>query len=518
MISLLKRPTFLTLIALTNVISADQLLYMQSCGACHGADGKGVGGQFPPLAKSEWIQGKPERAVQIVLKGIVGPITVGKKEFNLAMPPQGMSMKDEQIAQVLTYIRSNFGNKESAVTPEMVAKERVLTKDRAKPWTADELTKLYPLPGREPLLTNLISEVYYGKFTKMPDLDSLEPNAVEEEHSGIMDIHNVEKKDGYALRFSGEFLAKKAGEYKFTVDADDSALLSINGKLIAAVKGAGPMNGSRAKAGKVKLTEGVHKFQTDFVEFSGLEGLAVKVEGPGVAPNTYLTPKPKGGIKKKRTWPPIMLEPKNGRVALYRNFISGSSARGLGVGYPEGVNLAYSTDDFNVSVVWKDQFMNAGRHWTNRGQGYEPPAGKGIVNLGKARAFALLDNAYDKWPGGSYFQKELNARFRGYRLVGEAGRPEFLYDIAGGKVVDSIIPSSNSLIRVLTPEKPFTADKPLHLRIVQGSPVKALEGGVFQVAEKLMIKVEGAKISSKPKELIATFEDSQPITISYTWK
>jgi len=120
MIYTLKGLILSFLLSTSVLSSADELLYMQSCGACHGADGKGLGGQFPPLAESEWIKGGAERAIQIVLKGITGPIEVKGKTYNLAMPPQGMSMKDAQIAKVLTYVRQKFGNTEAPVTTDMV--------------------------------------------------------------------------------------------------------------------------------------------------------------------------------------------------------------------------------------------------------------------------------------------------------------------------------------------------------------------------------------------------------------
>lgn len=109
------------------------------CGACHGQNGEG-GPIAPPLAASEWVTGPISNLVRIQLRGLVGPITVAGKEYNM---PGGMAalsfQNDEQIAGVLTYIRNSFGNKASAVKPEQVA---ALRSEVGKPQvTAAELTK-----------------------------------------------------------------------------------------------------------------------------------------------------------------------------------------------------------------------------------------------------------------------------------------------------------------------------------------------------------------------------------------
>lgn len=91
------------------------------CSACHGQNGEG-GPAGPPLAESEWVTGPVSNLIMIQLRGLTGPITVAGKEYNF---PAGMApmayQTDEQIAAVLTYVRNNFGNKASAVSPEQVA-------------------------------------------------------------------------------------------------------------------------------------------------------------------------------------------------------------------------------------------------------------------------------------------------------------------------------------------------------------------------------------------------------------
>ena len=118
-------------------------VYGMACLQCHQATGMGTPGMFPPLAGSEWVTAEGhQRMIRIVLNGLAGPIEVAGAQYNNVMVPWRDTLKDDQIAAVLTYIRSEWGNKADAVTPEEVAKVRETTKDRSTPWTADELKQV----------------------------------------------------------------------------------------------------------------------------------------------------------------------------------------------------------------------------------------------------------------------------------------------------------------------------------------------------------------------------------------
>jgi len=117
-------------------------VFTSTCAACHQANGMGVPGQFPPLAGSEWATGNEERAIRIVLHGLSGPIKVHGQEFNNVMAPLGAVLKDEQIANVLSYVRAEWGNTAPEVQPETVAKVRADTAGRSTNWTAAELEKI----------------------------------------------------------------------------------------------------------------------------------------------------------------------------------------------------------------------------------------------------------------------------------------------------------------------------------------------------------------------------------------
>ena len=120
------------------VASAGETTYQQVCVTCHQADGKGLPPSFPPLAGSAIMTGAPEMPIAIVLHGMQGEIVREGVTYNGVMTAWSM-LSDEQIAEVLTYARANFGNSASAVTTEQVAAVREATAGRAGAWTEAEL-------------------------------------------------------------------------------------------------------------------------------------------------------------------------------------------------------------------------------------------------------------------------------------------------------------------------------------------------------------------------------------------
>jgi mono/diheme cytochrome c family protein len=110
-------------------IERGQKVYMGTCLACHQAKGQGVDRMNPPLKKTKWVLGDKKAFARIVLFGLKGgEIIIDGDNFHNPMPPQSSQFTDLQIADVLTYVRNNFGNKASAVTEADVKIARA-TKD-----------------------------------------------------------------------------------------------------------------------------------------------------------------------------------------------------------------------------------------------------------------------------------------------------------------------------------------------------------------------------------------------------
>lgn len=114
-------------------------LFSANCVACHQATGLGVPGAFPPLADSEYVNGKPDVVVQILLHGIKGSITVKGNPYNGEMPQFGSKLSDAEIAAVATHIRSQWGNKAAAIDLAAVTKGREVSKAQTAPWNSKDL-------------------------------------------------------------------------------------------------------------------------------------------------------------------------------------------------------------------------------------------------------------------------------------------------------------------------------------------------------------------------------------------
>jgi mono/diheme cytochrome c family protein len=91
-----------------------QVVYKNVCITCHQADGGGVPNMNPPLIKTEYVLGDKARLSHIVLAGLSEPIEINGDDYKQHMPAQNY-LTDQQIADVLTFVRNSFGNKASAV-------------------------------------------------------------------------------------------------------------------------------------------------------------------------------------------------------------------------------------------------------------------------------------------------------------------------------------------------------------------------------------------------------------------
>lgn len=120
--------------------ASGKLVYESICGACHGVDGLGKPGQAPPLAGSEWVNTKGvARLIHIPQAGLNGPLQVEGKDWNLSMAPVGVVLSDTALAEVLTYIRSAWGNKGDEVTADDVKTVRTAMGAQSRPLNSDQL-------------------------------------------------------------------------------------------------------------------------------------------------------------------------------------------------------------------------------------------------------------------------------------------------------------------------------------------------------------------------------------------
>ena len=113
-------------------------VYSRTCIACHQPTGKGLAPVFPPLAESPIANGDATLPIKFILHGLMGPVTVAGTTYNSMMPAVA-GVSDQDISDVLTYVRASFGNNSGPVTIEQVKAVRDANASRNTPWTTAEL-------------------------------------------------------------------------------------------------------------------------------------------------------------------------------------------------------------------------------------------------------------------------------------------------------------------------------------------------------------------------------------------
>jgi mono/diheme cytochrome c family protein len=124
-------------------------IFQTVCQTCHGNDGNGVTALAPPLNGSNWAQGDKSKLIPIVLYGLTGPVKVAGKlykspEINGDMPGIGGNKEftDDDIAEILNFIRNSWNNKGEKIIPEDIGGIRSKYKDRQKTFTMEELDQI----------------------------------------------------------------------------------------------------------------------------------------------------------------------------------------------------------------------------------------------------------------------------------------------------------------------------------------------------------------------------------------
>lgn len=139
-----------------------------------------------------------------------------------------------------------------------------------------------------------------------------------------------------------------------------------------------------------------------------------------------------------KTCEPLPIGPVDGRPVIYRNFIEGSTSRSIGVGFPGGLNLAWSADHLGPELLWNGAFLDGTAKWLDRGTANTPPAGEKFINLGKSKSLPA------------------EARFKGDKLD-PAGNPTFIVQIGGQTLLDPWRAEPGAILRTLTLTGPGNA-------------------------------------------------------------
>ena len=108
-------------------IESGKALFLGTCSTCHQMDGQGIPKVFPPLAKSDYLMADKKRSIEVLLNGLSGKVIVNGQEYASVMPPMS-HMADDELANILTYVRNAFGNSGDAVSVQEVTQVRNSTK------------------------------------------------------------------------------------------------------------------------------------------------------------------------------------------------------------------------------------------------------------------------------------------------------------------------------------------------------------------------------------------------------
>ena len=296
------------------------------------------------------------------------------------------------------------------------------------------------LPAGEGL-RDLRFALYLGKWDRLPDFASLKPHREGPVPDNLLDIKLDDYKNEFGVVFTGRIKAPRTGSYRFYLAGDDGVRLLVNGQKVVEHDGIHPAGD--IKEGSVKLIEGEHAFRLEY--FQGGGEIAVFAAWKGahfdVTPlSRWLPDHWQTGAKRRRKddIPPMPLAVKDEAV-IYRNFIQGAGNRAIGVGYPGGINIAWSAESMNLALLWRGAFMDAGRHWTSRGGGHQPPLGYDVLQpAGEvAPAFHITPDPSSDWPRWENTGlRQKGYTWEGYTL-GPQRVPVFRYSWSGLRIEDA---------------------------------------------------------------------------------
>ncbi len=164
------------------------------------------------------------------------------------------------------------------------------------------------------------------------------------------------------------------------------------------------------------------------------------------------------------------------RPIIYRNFIEGLSPRGIAVGFREKAHFAWDAEHMTPRLIWHGGFIDASKHWVDRGSGHQTPLGDHVMTLPAGPPIATLVSLDERWPDKS--PRENGFRFKGYTLDA-GGVPAFRYQWNDVSVTDSLQPfmasPDNGLQRTVIVKSSARMEN-MYLRIASGPKIEVVDG------------------------------------------
>jgi mono/diheme cytochrome c family protein len=208
----------------------------------------------------------------------------------------------------------------------------------------------------------------------------------------------------------------------------------------------------------------------------------------------------------------IVLEPID-KPIIYRNFLEGLSARGIAVGYPGGLNIAWDAETMKMAQIWHGLFIDASMHWRDRGVGRQRPLGDHLLVLEPSAAVAILDTPDAAWPKNT--NRQAGYQFKGYRLA-QGGKPAFRYLLEDIEIFDTPDVKVNtntdpSLVRTWTLQGNASTSATVYVRLAIGDQIQSIKPGVWKVDNRFEIELN---LTNVPPPIIRTSEGKQELIIA----
>lgn len=346
-------------------------------------------------------------------------------------------------------------------------------------------------PGRR--LSDLKFQLYLGDWKTLPDFSKLQPHREGEVPDNLVQLKLDDYKNQFGVVYSGKITVPFDGSYVFNVAGDDGVRILIDGKKVVEHDGIHPA--TEIKEGRAKLTAGAHDFRLEYFQAAGGAEVYAAWRGPdfAITPlSKWVHPEfKKGALARKKVDHTGMPLTVGTEPVLYRNFIAGAGNRAIAVGYPGGINLAWSAEAMNLSLFWRGAFMDAARHWTDRGGGNQPPLGYDIVRPdADGVPFAVLATPEAQWPKIEKGSAAAGYVWNGYRL--DAKRfPTFFYVWEGVTVADRFDVEGNA---AAGPGKLIRTVR-LNGKMPAGAFFCAAAGNITPGAGKPQFTVDAGKLS-----------------------
>lgn len=375
------------------------------------------------------------------------------------------------------------------------------------------------------ILHDLNFALYLGNWQSLPDFSKLTPHRSGKVEDDLIQVKLDDYKNEFGVVFTAKLIAPKKGSYRFYLASDDGARLLIDGKEVINHDGIHPV--SEIKEAGIQLDKGGHEYRLEYFQGGGEVALYAAWKGS----DTQITPlskwlhtKWKTGTKAKREFEPIVLTVKEEPV-IYRNFIQGAGNRGIGVGFPGGINMAWSAESMNLAVLWRGAFIDAARHWNSRGAGYEKPLGYDVLKpTGEVTpAFFVAekpDAEWPKWDSKNGLRHE-GFTWKGYTLDAKRS-PAFRYTWHEAQMEESYTTTGDGNKAdgspTLTRTVKITGQLPEHawFRVAQASKLEAKDGAFLcqEGNTKFRIQVDGAQIAGNNLVVPAKVG---VMTMTYLW-